>query len=55
MQLDYDKDEERRCNHCETKVSKQFQRVFGDRNNEVHGCHECMTYRELADGQAAEL
>lgn len=39
-----------RCNGCGSFVSTRFIRVFGDNDDRVYGCHECMTSQELFDG-----
>lgn len=36
-----------RCLACDAMVSAQFARVFGDNQNDVHGCPRCQTSREL--------
>lgn len=40
----------RRCQNCESFVSRRFSRVFGDNNDIVHYCPECNTFSELFDG-----
>ncbi|EMA31705.1 DUF7563 family protein [Halobiforma nitratireducens] len=29
------------CENCNTHVSRQYARVFGDEHNDVHACPEC--------------
>ena len=36
-----------RCRSCNTQVTRQFARVFGDNRDVVHACPECSTYREM--------
>lgn len=40
-------DPRRRCQNCDTRVTRQFARVFGDNRDVVHACLECSTYREM--------
>lgn len=42
------------CRNCGNTVTDQFARVFGDNQNIVHGCPDCMTYRELKSGGGVE-
>lgn len=39
-----------RCRNCETHVTEQFARVFGDNDDRVHNCIDCTTNRDLYDG-----
>lgn len=39
-----------RCRNCDSHVTVQFARVFGDNQNEVHSCIDCATNRDLYDG-----
>ncbi|ELZ07877.1 DUF7563 family protein [Natrialba aegyptia] len=39
-----------RCRNCDTHVTQQFARVFGDNGDIVHGCPACTTYREMQSG-----
>lgn len=39
-----------RCRNCETHVTEQFARVFGDNENDVYNCTDCTTNRDLYDG-----
>jgi len=41
------------CSNCGGHVTEQFARVFGDRDDVVHGCVECSSFRELQEGAAA--
>lgn len=41
------------CSDCDAYVSRDFIRVFGV-DGEVHGCPNCMTYRDLQEGGATE-
>ena len=43
------------CLECDSVVSQQFTKVFGDRDNAIHACPNCATYRELKRGGAAGL
>jgi hypothetical protein len=37
------------CNNCGSFVTPQFARVFGDNDDEVYGCLNCQTARELRE------
>ena len=39
-----------RCGNCGETVSQQFARVFGNNDDEIWGCPDCKSYRELKDG-----
>ncbi len=39
-----------RCGNCGKTVTQQFARVFGNNDDEIWGCPECKSYRELKDG-----
>lgn len=41
------------CQNCDSPVSKQFARVFGDNRDVVYACPACETYREMKTGAAA--
>ena len=43
---------ETRCQNCGSFVTRDFARVFGDNQNTVHGCLECMNGAEIKNGQA---
>lgn len=43
-----------RCRNCGSPVSHRFCRVLGDNRDDVYGCLECTTMRDLARGGAAE-
>jgi len=49
MQLNYDVDDENRCENCGNEVSDDFIRVFGI-NGRIDQCPECASYREMKDG-----
>ena len=38
------------CQGCGAFFSTQFIRVFGDNDDRVYGCHECMTSQQLFEG-----
>jgi hypothetical protein len=38
------------CLGCGSFVSSRFNRIFGDNEDRVHGCLECMTSKELFNG-----
>jgi len=40
------------CRNCNSFVTPQFTRVFGNNRNEVYGCFECMTATEVKRGRA---
>lgn len=37
------------CDNCGTFVTPDYARVFGDNDDVVHGCPECMALRYLTD------
>ncbi|WP_458187823.1 DUF7563 family protein [Haladaptatus sp. NG-WS-4] len=39
------------CRNCDSFVTPQFARVFGNNRNEVYGCFECMTATEVKRGR----
>ncbi|MFH5799071.1 hypothetical protein [Haladaptatus sp. DYF46] len=43
---------ENRCRSCGSFVTRDFARVFGNNENEVFGCLECMTATEVKKGGA---
>ncbi|WP_081909291.1 DUF7563 family protein [Haloferax prahovense] len=45
----------RRCQHCDSVVSRSFRRVFGDASNVVHRCRECDTTARLSRGSGAGI
>lgn len=42
------------CRSCDTYVSADFARVFGDNDDTIHACLNCTTLAALRDGQAVE-
>lgn len=40
------------CGNCSGHITRDFIRVFGA-EGEVYGCPQCMTYRELYEGDGA--
>lgn len=45
---------EHRCLGCDTHVSAEFARVFGDNDDTIYACLNCSTLSALRDGQAVE-
>ncbi|WP_049970468.1 DUF7563 family protein [Haladaptatus cibarius] len=43
---------ENRCRSCGSFVTRDFARVFGNNENDVFGCLECMTATEVKKGGA---
>lgn len=43
---------ENRCQSCGSFVTRDFARVFGNNENDVFGCLECMTATEVKKGGA---
>jgi hypothetical protein len=41
-----------RCENCGSFVTRDFARVFGDNQNTVHGCLDCMNGTDVKDGHA---
>ncbi len=44
----------RECQRCGSRVSERFARVFGDNDDEVHGCLECMSAADVKRGGTKE-
>lgn len=43
-----------RCNNCESHVTEQFARVFGDNDDHVHSCIDCTANTDLYDGAGSQ-
>lgn len=43
-----------RCKRCHSYISHRFARVFGNNEDEVHGCIDCSTLHSLRDGEGSE-
>lgn len=43
---------DRRCRNCGSFVTPDFARVFGNNDDEVFGCLECMTATDVKSGEA---
>lgn len=41
------------CLSCGAHVTPRFARVFGDNEDEIHGCPNCRDLNELYEGVAA--
>lgn len=41
------------CQRCGSHVSEDFERVFGDNNDEVHGCPDCRRQIDMFEGAGA--
>ncbi|AHG04021.1 hypothetical protein HALDL1_10730 [Halobacterium sp. DL1] len=41
------------CRNCGSHVTVQFARVFGDNQDSVHNCMDCVPNAELDDGAAS--
>jgi len=41
------------CRNCESHVTVQFAKVFGDNKDIVHNCMSCVPNAELDDGAAS--
>jgi hypothetical protein len=37
------------CNNCETFITPDYVRVFGDNDGIVQGCPDCTTFSDLTD------
>jgi RNase P subunit RPR2 len=49
-------DQDRRsCRHCDSYVTDEFRRVFGDDSNTAHRCLDCDTFARVSQGSAAGL
>ncbi|WP_138006582.1 DUF7563 family protein [Halalkalirubrum salinum] len=44
-----------RCQHCDSHVTTDFCRVYGDQNDRVHRCTACDSLIRLREGSAAGL
>lgn len=42
------------CRNCGAFVTERFAAVFGDNDDRIFGCRECMTVSELKEGDASE-
>ncbi|WP_418771503.1 DUF7563 family protein [Halobacterium yunchengense] len=43
-----------RCRNCESHVTEQFARVFGDNEDRVHSCIDCTANTDLYDGAGSQ-
>ena len=43
----------KQCRNCDSYVTLDFARVFGDDDDEVFGCPKCAPFSALMGGQAA--
>lgn len=41
-----------KCYNCNSYISQQFARVFGDNKDRAHACIECSTLHSLREGDA---
>ena len=41
------------CNDCGAFVTSRFARVLGDNEDDIYGCHNCLSVTALVDGRAA--
>ncbi|EJN57478.1 DUF7563 family protein [Halogranum rubrum] len=41
------------CSDCGAFVTSRFARVFGDNEDNIYGCRNCLPVRALAEGQAS--
>lgn len=55
MPVRLDVPSESRCRHCDSHVTDEFRRVFGDGEDVAHRCAKCDSYRRLSQGSAAGL
>lgn len=46
---------QRTCMNCGAFVTPSFARVFGDNDDRVVGCPECMSFKQIATGAAADF
>ncbi len=51
-EADDNKTAETQCRNCGSFVTPQFTRVFGNNQNVVFGCFECMTATDVKRGSA---
>jgi hypothetical protein len=45
----------RTCETCESPVTRQFVRVFGDNDGRIHACPACVDMATVARGAGAGL
>ncbi|WP_456071295.1 DUF7563 family protein [Haladaptatus caseinilyticus] len=50
--VDDSKTADTRCRNCGSFVTPQFTRVFGNNQNQIFGCFECMTATDVKQGNA---
>ncbi|WP_435158168.1 DUF7563 family protein [Haladaptatus sp. DFWS20] len=43
---------ERRCRNCASFITPEFARVFGNNDDEVFGCLDCMSATAVRNGHA---
>jgi len=46
--------QQNRCRKCNSFISQQFARVFGDNQDRVHACIKCSTLHSLREGKAGD-
>jgi hypothetical protein len=49
-----DRGRQNKCHNCNSFISQQFARVFGDNDDRAHACIRCSTLHSLRDGKASE-
>ncbi|WP_438267481.1 DUF7563 family protein [Haladaptatus halobius] len=42
------------CQNCGSFITRDFARVFGDNQNTVHGCLNCMSKTDVKAGHASD-
>ncbi|SFR65703.1 hypothetical protein SAMN04487947_3179 [Halogeometricum rufum] len=42
-----------KCNNCDTFVTPRFARVFGDNEDDIYGCRNCLSVTALVEGHAS--
>ncbi|MCU4926901.1 hypothetical protein OB905_13080 [Halobacteria archaeon AArc-dxtr1] len=55
MRLDSDPVGAKRCQECESHVTPEFRRGYGDQDDVAHRCRRCDTAERLSQGSAAGL
>lgn len=48
-------DPRHRCQFCDGHVTKQFARIYGDQDDQLHRCPSCDTNARLSRGSGAGL
>lgn len=53
VQLPDARDDRRRCDFCDSHVTDDFRRTYGNENNRAERCSECDSWARIKKGSAA--